>query len=100
MIDEVYRIEIWYHFLLVVHWASMPLVFQVLGLTATIGVGKSSTLEGAVSHILSVCASLDVLDISKVKQNKEELESHVEVPTRGNACLQSTFLVLTSFQCI
>ena len=65
----------------------MPLVFQVLGLTATIGVGKSSTLEGAVSHILSVCASLDVLDISKVKQNKEELKSHVEVPTRGRSIL-------------
>lgn len=59
--------------------ASLP---QVLGLTATIGVGKSSTLDGAVSHILSVCASLDVLDISMVKKNKEELESHVAIPKR------------------
>lgn len=40
-----------------------------------------------MSHILSVCASLDVLDISKVKQNKEELKSHVEVPTRGRSIL-------------
>ncbi|XP_052690671.1 antiviral innate immune response receptor RIG-I-like [Crassostrea angulata] len=55
---------------------------RVLGLTATIGVGKSSTLDGAVSHILSVCASLDVLDISMVKNNKEELESHVAIPKR------------------
>ncbi|XP_061197246.1 antiviral innate immune response receptor RIG-I-like [Saccostrea echinata] len=55
---------------------------QVLGLTATIGIGKSSTEEGAVTHILSVCASLDVFEISKVRKKIKELESHVAVPKR------------------
>lgn len=44
-----------------------------------IGVGKFSILDGVVLYILSVCVSLDVLDILMVKNNKEELESYVVI---------------------
>lgn len=44
-----------------------------------IGVGKFSILDGVVLYILSVCVSLDVLDILMVKNNKEELERYVVI---------------------
>ncbi|XP_048746111.2 antiviral innate immune response receptor RIG-I-like isoform X2 [Ostrea edulis] len=55
---------------------------QVVGLTATIGVGDSSTEDGALQHMLRICANLDTLDISTVTKNLEEFQQHVAVPKR------------------
>ncbi|XP_038046192.1 probable ATP-dependent RNA helicase DHX58 [Patiria miniata] len=67
---------------------------QVLGLTASMGVGKASNLSEAESHIMKMCANLDVEKICTVQdqQNKEELrqirdkpeEDIFEVPGRKN----------------
>ncbi|XP_061190504.1 antiviral innate immune response receptor RIG-I-like [Saccostrea echinata] len=53
---------------------------QIVGLTATIGVGDSSTEDGALQHMLRICANLDTLEISTVRRNLEEFQKHVAVP--------------------
>ncbi|XP_065925793.1 ATP-dependent RNA helicase DHX58 [Magallana gigas] len=53
---------------------------QVVGLTATLGVGDSTTESGALQHMLKLCANLDVYDISTVTKNIEEFRKHVAVP--------------------
>lgn len=53
---------------------------QVVGLTASIGVGRSRTDVEAVEYILRVCACLDVRLISTVERNIEELRKHTNMP--------------------
>ena len=57
---------------------------QVIGLTASVGVGKARDKLGAKNHILSLCANMDALyGITTVEGNKEELERHVNRPNEG-----------------
>jgi len=60
-------------------------LFQVVGLTASLGVGKSRSDTEAVDHITRVCALLDVRHLSTVEKCKEELRSKVSlnIPTEG-----------------
>ncbi|XP_053406954.1 antiviral innate immune response receptor RIG-I-like isoform X2 [Mercenaria mercenaria] len=53
---------------------------QVVGLTASIGVGKSRTDMEAVEYILRVCACLDVRLLSTVERNLPELKKHINMP--------------------
>ncbi|XP_064631779.1 LOW QUALITY PROTEIN: antiviral innate immune response receptor RIG-I-like [Lineus longissimus] len=53
---------------------------QIVGLTASLGVGHASTTHGAVKHIEKVCANLDSTEICVVKENIEELREHVATP--------------------
>ncbi|XP_022094381.1 probable ATP-dependent RNA helicase DDX58 isoform X2 [Acanthaster planci] len=67
---------------------------QVLGLTASMGVGKASTAYEAEYHIMKMCANLDAEEICMVQdpRNQEELrqirdkpeEDIFEVPGRKN----------------
>lgn len=55
----------------------------MLGLTATIGIGKSHTEIEARDYILRVMACLDVTRLSQVERNKEQyLENTIE-PIEG-----------------
>ena len=56
--------------------------FQVIGLTASLGVGKSKTLTKAKEHILTLSSNLDAELISTVKENVEELKKNVNLPDR------------------
>ncbi|XP_006009599.1 probable ATP-dependent RNA helicase DDX58 [Latimeria chalumnae] len=56
---------------------------QIVGLTASVGVGNSRSVQQAVDHICHLCASLDVNVISTVRENKEELERYVYVPEKS-----------------
>ncbi|XP_046873471.1 probable ATP-dependent RNA helicase DDX58 isoform X2 [Hypomesus transpacificus] len=60
-----------------------PPLPQVVGLTASLGVGVFRDLEGAQSNILQLCSSLDVQHISTVHTHTEELRSHVYTPEKG-----------------
>ena len=51
--------------------------WQIVGLTASLGVGKSSESEKAKNHILQICANMDAYCISTVRENEEELEQNV-----------------------
>lgn len=57
--------------------------WQVVVLTAFIGVGKSRTEAEAMDYILKVCASLDVELISTVERNIAELRKHTNMPEEG-----------------
>lgn len=59
------------------------LPFQIVGLTASLGVGHASTTAGAVKHIEKVCANLDSTEICVVKRNIEELREYVATPEMG-----------------
>ncbi|XP_051875327.1 antiviral innate immune response receptor RIG-I-like isoform X2 [Pristis pectinata] len=52
---------------------------QIVGLTASIGVGDASSVRDAMDYILHICANLDAESISTVNRNMEELEKFVFV---------------------
>ncbi|KAK3611674.1 hypothetical protein CHS0354_012045 [Potamilus streckersoni] len=58
--------------------SSLP---QIIGLTASVGVGKASNITKAKQHIVKLMACLDAELISTVKDNQEELQQYVATPT-------------------
>ncbi|EHB15966.1 Putative ATP-dependent RNA helicase DDX58 [Heterocephalus glaber] len=55
---------------------------QVIGLTASVGVGDAKNTEEAIAYICKLCASLDASVIATVKENLEELEQVVYKPQK------------------
>ena len=53
---------------------------RVLGMTATLGVGSTSTQRDAQSHVLTLCANLDAPEIVKVMENCDDLYQYVSDP--------------------
>ena len=58
-------------------------MFQITGLTASLGVGKSNNDVDAREYILSICANLDAKNLSTVERHLEELKKHVNLPKEG-----------------
>lgn len=59
-------------------------LLQVVGLTASIGVGNSKTDEEALNYILRVCACLDCRILSTVERHKEDLKPYINKPEEGS----------------
>ncbi|NXG78507.1 DHX58 helicase, partial [Baryphthengus martii] len=55
---------------------------QVLGLTASPGTGGATSFEGAVKHILQICANLDTEKITSAQEEVQQLQSHVPQPRK------------------
>ncbi|XP_029471605.1 LOW QUALITY PROTEIN: probable ATP-dependent RNA helicase DDX58 [Rhinatrema bivittatum] len=55
---------------------------QIIGLTASVGVGKSRTIKETQDYICKLCASLDAQVISTVRENVEDLEKYVCKPQK------------------
>ncbi|XP_018594053.2 antiviral innate immune response receptor RIG-I isoform X2 [Scleropages formosus] len=55
---------------------------QIVGLTASVGIGTFKNQQEAENNICQLCANLDVTVISTVEQNKEELMSFVHIPEK------------------
>ncbi|XP_006821027.1 ATP-dependent RNA helicase DHX58-like [Saccoglossus kowalevskii] len=53
---------------------------QILGLTASLGVGGARTEYKAVTHILQICANLDCMDLRTVQAETKGLEEHNKKP--------------------
>ncbi|XP_069818185.1 antiviral innate immune response receptor RIG-I isoform X2 [Dendropsophus ebraccatus] len=59
-----------------------PKLPQIVGLTASVGTGKSRCTGDAVNYISKLCASLDIEEISTVKQHVDELQRVVYKPEK------------------
>ncbi|MGH0148345.1 UNVERIFIED_CONTAM: hypothetical protein FKN15_012890 [Acipenser sinensis] len=55
---------------------------QIVGLTASVGVGKSKNVDGALEHIYQLCANLDTHTLSTVTKHLNELRKFVFVPSK------------------
>ncbi|XP_077867713.1 antiviral innate immune response receptor RIG-I-like [Saccoglossus kowalevskii] len=53
---------------------------QIIGLSASLGVGKARLHSGAIKHIIKLCANLDAEKISTVVKEKNELMKYVPIP--------------------
>ncbi|XP_073907726.1 antiviral innate immune response receptor RIG-I isoform X3 [Castor canadensis] len=55
---------------------------QVIGLTASVGVGDATTTDEAMAYICRLCAALDATVIATVRENLKELERVVHKPQK------------------
>ncbi|XP_032827686.2 antiviral innate immune response receptor RIG-I [Petromyzon marinus] len=67
------------HYLGVKHGPSAPPLPQIVGLTASVGVGENKSLQGAIDHVLMLCANMDSCVISTVQRNLSELAQFVPI---------------------
>ncbi|XP_054843073.1 antiviral innate immune response receptor RIG-I [Eublepharis macularius] len=61
---------------------------QIVGLTASLGVGSAKSLEETIEHICTVCAALNAQVISTVKENTKDLEEIVYKPHKTIRLIQ------------
>ncbi|XP_072716629.1 antiviral innate immune response receptor RIG-I isoform X3 [Ciconia boyciana] len=47
---------------------------QIVGLTASVGVGNAKSIRETIEHICTLCSYLDIQAISTVRENKEDLQ--------------------------
>uniref|UniRef100_A0A8C9DL53 DExH-box helicase 58 n=1 Tax=Prolemur simus TaxID=1328070 RepID=A0A8C9DL53_PROSS len=62
-------------------WRARPIP-QVLGLTASPGTGRASKLDGAIDHILQLCANLDTWRIMSPQNSRPQLQEHNQRPCK------------------
>eukprot|EP00058_Branchiostoma_floridae_P013941 XP_002599429.1 hypothetical protein BRAFLDRAFT_106572 [Branchiostoma floridae] len=67
---------------------------QIIGLTASLGVGKAKSQKEAVEHILGACANLDAEWISQVMEHKAELQYYNQKPDEGRGRAEGSKSVL------
>ncbi|XP_058679453.1 antiviral innate immune response receptor RIG-I [Ammospiza caudacuta] len=53
---------------------------QIVGLTASVGVGNAKSTNETVEHICTLCSYLDIQAISTVRKNKEDLQRFQNKP--------------------
>ncbi|XP_008052271.1 interferon-induced helicase C domain-containing protein 1 [Carlito syrichta] len=63
---------------------------QILGLTASPGVGGARKQAKAEEHILKLCANLDAFTIKTVKENIDQLKGQIQEPCKKFAIADDT----------
>lgn len=63
---------------------------QILGLTASPGVGGANKQAKAEEHILKICANLDAFTIKTVKENIDQLKDQIKEPCKKFAIADDT----------
>ncbi|XP_021049195.1 interferon-induced helicase C domain-containing protein 1 [Mus pahari] len=80
---------------------------QILGLTASPGVGAAKKQSEAEKHILNICANLDAFTIKTVKENLNQLKHQIKEPrkkfviaddTRENPFKEKLLEIMASIQ--
>ena len=64
-------------------WMRFHCLLQIIGMTASLGVGDAMVCGSAVQYILRKCANLDARGITITRKNKEELRQIVHEPQEG-----------------
>jgi hypothetical protein len=77
------RLSVW--FLTFIVHCDLHVSSQVIGLTASPGVGQANTPEVAKEHILQLCSNLDADEVCTIRDQKniEELESYRKKATES-----------------
>uniref|UniRef100_A0A4W3IN33 RNA helicase n=1 Tax=Callorhinchus milii TaxID=7868 RepID=A0A4W3IN33_CALMI len=70
---------------------------QIVGLTASIGVGDAKTVQETMQHIFQICANLDMETISTVRENLTELEKFVFVSEKRKCITAQSFSSFTLY---
>ena len=73
------------------------LIVKVVGLTASVGVGKAGNQEQARKHIRKLCAHLDTDFIRTVARNTEQLAQFSNDPKYGMSHLKLLYSVTPLF---
>ncbi|XP_050399101.1 antiviral innate immune response receptor RIG-I isoform X2 [Patella vulgata] len=58
-----------------------PVLPQIIGLTASVGVGKARKVSEASEHILTLCANLDTAKICTARAYEDDMRKFVNVPS-------------------
>ncbi len=58
-------------------------MIQVIGMTASIGVGDAKEPNGAMDYIMNKCANLDAREIKVVEKYREQLSQRTNEPVEG-----------------
>ncbi|NXV94618.1 DDX58 helicase, partial [Calonectris borealis] len=61
---------------------------QIVGLTASVGVGNAKTTKEAIEHICTLCSYLDIQAISSVRENKQDLQRFGNKPETYVRCVK------------
>ena len=64
-------------------FTKITVISQIVGLTASLGVGKAIKGLDAQKHILQLCANLDAMQLVTVKENIDELNQFVSTPRQN-----------------
>ncbi|KAM4708598.1 antiviral innate immune response receptor RIG-I isoform 1-T2 [Discoglossus pictus] len=76
-----------FHYLDLKFDSAAEMLPQIIGLTASVGTGKSKSVDEAMIYIGKLCASLDIEVISTVKHNLEDL---MKVACKPEKCIIET----------
>jgi len=68
---------------------------QIVGLTASVGVGNAKSINETIEHVCTLCSYLDIQAISTVRENKEELQRFGNKP---ETCKHASFLFSSEMQ--
>lgn len=77
-------------------WVDL-LIVKVVGLTASVGVGKAGNQEQARKHIRKLCAHLDTDFIRTVARNTEQLAQFSNDPKYGMSCMKLLYSATPPF---
>ncbi|XP_050399093.2 interferon-induced helicase C domain-containing protein 1 [Patella vulgata] len=58
-----------------------PVLPQIIGLTASVGVGKARKVSDASEHIITLCANLDTAKICTARAYEDDMRKYVNVPS-------------------
>ena len=67
------------------------MLLQIVGLTASVGVGRAKTTDGAIAWIKTMMANMDAEELATVRVNAVELSEYVIVPDQSKISHNSSY---------
>lgn len=64
---------------------------QILGLTASVGVGNAKSIKETIEHICTLSSYLDIQAVCTVRENEQDLQRYGNKPKTCRAIFQAFF---------